>query len=154
MKGSRFLALAAAAVAATMVMGFAGAEPSGGCNGGEAPPSTTPLGVGIDQAGDPTTGSGSLRVCNTGSTVPAPAKGAVTVSGNPTGQSGYVDVDGDSNNAGAPCTDGFVRVGASAGGPAFYESPSGSWSGSSPNKAPDVWAQNLVNNCAGPLPAP
>ncbi|HEX9696224.1 MAG TPA: hypothetical protein VGB64_07910 [Actinomycetota bacterium] len=154
MRGSKLIALVAVALA-TMIMGAAGAaEPSAACNGGAVPPGTTPLGVGINQTGDPAGGPATVKACNTGSTVPAPAKGTITVQGDANAQKGFVDVDGDSNNAGAPCTDGYVRVAASAGGPAFYESANGGWTSTAPAKSPDTWAQNIANSCAGPLPAP
>jgi hypothetical protein len=140
------------------------AEPSSGCNGGQVPPGTTPAGIGVSGVappGTPPSGAGSLKVCsNTGTVVPA--KGAVTVSGNTAG-SGYVEVDGDSNNTTpANCGDVFVRVSADQSGPKFYESKDGSYADTKPAQAgnqqaqpegPDAWLQNLAANCAPPPPA-
>jgi hypothetical protein len=139
------------------------AEPSAGCTGSPLPAEAGPLGISIHNSGDPTTGTGTVKVCNNGATIPSPAKGAVTVSGNPTAQQGSVEVDGDSNNNAAACTDGFARVSANSAGPHFYEAPDGSFADTKPSQtgnqqAQEVTADKFVTdtaaNCGPAVPPP
>lgn len=141
-------------------LGAAGAEPSGDCTGSPLPPETAPSGISIQQSGDPATGPASLKICNNGAVIPL--RGAVTLSGNPTGQTGYVEADGDTANSSlAPCADGFTRVKVDGGGPHFYEAPDGSFADTKPGTPgsqpanevpPDIFVTDTVSNCAGPLP--
>ena len=157
MKLPRFVA--AVIVAASMVSLGNAAEPSTGCGTGQVPPGTTPAGVGVSATappGTPPSGTGSVKACNTGAVVPEPLKGAVTVSGSTTSNSGYVDVDGDSSNVTGNCTDGFVRVAITSGGPVFYESKDGNFTDTKPNQSgnqtaqpetADQFATNTSANC-------
>ncbi|MGH2668916.1 MAG: hypothetical protein ACRDH5_07330, partial [bacterium] len=108
------------------------------------------------------TGAGGIRLCNTGAVVPI--AGSATLQVNPNGQTGFVEIDGDTANSSQnACLDGHARIGVGSGGPTFYESKDGSNADTRPNQAgnqpaapeaPEVWLQNIVANCAGPLPDP
>ena len=148
MRGTRFIATAVVVLAVLGSMGMSHAEPSGGCTAGPVKPGDTPAGIGVAQFGDPTTGAGYVRVCNNAAVVPAPGKGALTVSADPTHQKGYVEIDGDSNNTSpAPCTTGFDRVTFDANGPHFYDAKTGGWTSRSPERTPDQWLMDVAANC-------
>jgi len=144
------LAVIAATVAA-LSFGAGHAEPSNSCDAGPLA-AGPPVGVGVGQADE------DLIVCNNGTAVPAPAKGAVTFHGDSEGQSGYIEVDGDSDNTGGPaCMDGFVRVAVDGAGYHFTQSPDGDFDDNDPSEPsaqrseeqePDVWAQEIAANCA------
>lgn len=156
----RIIGACVLAIVATLALsiGHAG-EPSADCNNGQVPPNTTPAGIGVKIAeppGTPPSGAGYVKACsNTGAVVPA--KGSATVAGNTNG-SGYVEVDGDSNNTTpANCGDGHVRVSGDSNGPKFYESKDGSYTDTRPDlpgnqpaqpEEPDVWLQHIAENCA------
>lgn len=154
MRRAFVLAIVAAVAAGAFGAGHAA---SNACNSGEVTPGTTPLGIGVEQSGDPASGAGSLTVCNTGNPIPPPLKGSATISGNANTQSGYGEIDGDSNNNSADCTDGFARVAADGEGPHFYEAPNGSYADTDPatggnqqaqEVGPDVFVQDTAANCA------
>jgi hypothetical protein len=139
------------------------AQPSAGCAGGALPGEAAPSGISIKNTGDPTTGTGTLQICNNGAVIPSPAKGAATVSGNPTAQNGSVEVDGDSDNTAAACTDGFVRAGVNSSGPHFWEGPDGSLADTKPSQlgnqpatevSPDKFVTDTVANCGPAVPQP
>lgn len=123
------------------------------CNGG----TSTPAGINVRNSGEPTGGSGWLAVCNDGSVVPAPAKGSAEIGGNLDEETGYVEVDGDSDNAGASCTDGFFRIEMSGSeGVEFFNGPDGNAADTNPNapgaqpaqpKTADEFATSTIEDC-------
>ncbi|HEX9712897.1 MAG TPA: hypothetical protein VGB52_10165 [Actinomycetota bacterium] len=149
----RMRILIASAVVVSAAFGFsAGQAASSRCNGG----TSTPAGVSVRNSGDPAGGAGWLAVCNNGSTVPAPGKGSAEIGGDANAQRGYVDVDGDSDNAGSECTDGFIGAEADSGGVRFYSGPNGSKADTNPSqtgaqpaqpKSADQLVMDTANNC-------
>lgn len=136
-------------IAAIAPIAARAAEPSAGCAGGTA----TPVGGITVKNSAPA----DAWVCNGGSTVPAPAKGAARIHTDSAAQSAYLDVDGDSNNSTRACTDGFFRVAVDAKGPHLYQSANGSYADTDPTKKgnqtakeedPQTFAGNLQKNCA------
>lgn len=135
---------------AAMTAGSAVAD-SGDCAGGTA----TPAGITVLQTGDPTTGPASLSVCLDDSTAPTPIQGSATLSGDPNGQSGYADVDGDASNAAVEqCLDGFVRADSDGN---IYSSPDGDFVDTDPStvgdqqaspKTPEEFLADLQADCA------
>lgn len=142
--------LAALAVAA--VPAISSGEPSDGCANGEVPPSTTPLGVGARQTGDPGDEPINVLVCNDGSVVPPPAKGHVRVRvvTDRDDPSVMVVADGDSDNATLACTDGYAGAKLDREGTYFYESADGDFFFFARPKPAGQWLGNLIGSCTAP----
>jgi hypothetical protein len=133
--------LVAMIAALTMSVGHT-QEPTDKCDNQLVDPTITPLGIGLEQNGDPTRGTSIFVVCSDG---PIPIHGAVVAGANLADQSnpqGYLDVDGNSTNADLQaCLDGFIRGQLSPDGATFYDSPDGSYTDTNPKKAGDQQAK-------------
>jgi hypothetical protein len=138
--------LAAMLVAATsMTVSAISSASSAACNNGPVP--SNPTGLSAKNNGAPTDMKGSVVLCNNGAVLPSPFKASGEVGGDANAQTGYVYIDGDSNNTGAPCTDGFFRLNLSSGGATFSEGKDGAYTSTSPKHDAQTFATNTQANC-------
>jgi hypothetical protein len=127
---------------ALLVPGAASArQPSEACSTGEAPPTVSPLGVGVRQSGDPYQDPTTVYVCSTGT-----APGAARVRHDSSGAT--IAVDGDDANNVTGCSDGYAAARADTDGPHLYRSGDGDHTSAARERTPAEFADGAAADCA------
>lgn len=141
----KLIVVATIAGAALMPAAGMSREPSEACATGEVPPATSPLGVGVRQAGDPYQDPTSIYVCNTGTVAP----GAARLRWDASGQT-HVIVDGDETNTILGCTDGYMAARVGPDGAHLYRSGDGDFTLGARERSPEDFAAGAVSDCPKP----
>lgn len=118
-------------------------QPSEACSAGEVPPTTTPLGVGVRQAGDPYQEPTNVYVCSTGTIAP----GATRVRSDASGQT--LSIDGDDANTSLPCSDGYAAARIGSDGAHLYRSGDGDYTSAARERTPQEFTGGAAADCAG-----
>jgi hypothetical protein len=116
-------------------------QPSDACSAGEVPPSASPLGIGVRQAGDPYQEPTTIYACSTGAVAP----GAVRLRSDGSGQS--LVLDGDDDNDTLACSDGYAAVRLGTDGPHLYRSGDGDYTSAARERTPQEIADGASRDC-------